>query len=212
MPLRRDVIYPIFLKCIDYIENDTFWRETFEELSYGNCYQGSYINKGFICSNVKGKEFVYKFIDKEPEKIYQDVTKLFKEKLNIMSSNDRKILIDEFEEVEKNLKAIKNTEWSEIKKKSLKDILFQNFLINSKKTFELSDYQLKKIYNSINLGLMLKSIKNSDIIYEDGEIKEIKGIVFSKGKYRIDIDIYSGLDEEVSKTVEKKDRKLLRFL
>jgi hypothetical protein len=212
MPLRRDVIYPIFLKCIDYIENDTFWRETFEELSYGNCYQGSYINKGFICSNVKGKEFIYKFIDKEPEKIYQDVTKLFKEKLNIMSRNDRKILIDEFEEVEKNLKAIKNTEWSEIKKKTLKDIIFQNFLIKAKKTYELSDYQLKKIYNSINLGLMLKSIKNSDIIYEEGEIKEIKGIIFSKGKYKIDIDIYSGLDEEVSKTVEKKDRKLLRYL
>lgn len=212
MPLRRDVIYPIFLKCIDYIENDTFWRETFEELSYGNCYQGSYINKGFICSNVKGKEFIYKFIDKEPERIYQDVTKLFKEKLNIMSRNDRKILIDEFEEVEKNLKAIKNTDWSEIKKKSLKDILFQNFLINAKKTYELSDYQLKKIYNSINLGLMLKSIKNSDILYENGEIKEIKGIVFYKGKYNIDIDIYSGLDEEVSKTVEKKDRKLLRYL
>lgn len=212
MPLRRDVIYPIFLKCIEYIENDTFWRETFEELSYGNCYQGSYINKGFICSNVKGKEFIYKFIDKEPEKIYQDVTKLFKEKLNIMSRNDRKILIDEFEEVEKNLKAIKNTDWSDIKKKSLKDILFQNFLINAKKTYELSDYQLKKIYNSINLGLMLKSIKNSDIVYENGEIKEIKGIVFYKGKYSIDIDIYAGLDEDVSKTVEKKDRKLLRYL
>ena len=78
MPLRRDVIYPIFLKCIDFIENDTFWRETFEELSYGNCYQGSYIVKGFICSNIKGKEFIYKFIDKDPEKIFQDVTKLFK--------------------------------------------------------------------------------------------------------------------------------------
>lgn len=212
MPIRRDVIYPIFLKCIDYIENDAFWRETFEELSYGNCYQGSYINKGFICSNIKGKEFIYKFIDKEPEKICQDVVKLFKEKLNIMSKNDRKILIDEFEEVEKNLKAIKNTEWSEIKKKSLKDILFQNFLIKIKKMYELTDYQLKKIYNSINLGLMLKSLKNSDIIYEDGEIKDIKGIVFSKGKYRIDIDIYSGLDEEVSKAIEKKERKLLRNL
>jgi hypothetical protein len=212
MPLRRDVIYPIFLKCIDYIGNDTFWKETFEELSYGNCYQGSYINKGFLCSNVKGKEFIYKFIDKEPDRIYQDVIKLFKDKLNIMSRNDRKILIDEFEEVEKNLKSIKNTDWVDIKKKSLKDILLQNFLIKAKKTYELSDYQLKKIYNSINLGLMLKSIKNTDIIYEDGEIKEIKGIFFLQGKYRIDIDIYSGLDEDVSKAIEKKERKLFRYL
>lgn len=212
MPLKRDVIYPIFLKCICYSENDTFWKETFEELSYGICFQGSYISKGFICSNVKGKEFTYKFIDKEPEKIYNDITKLFKEKLNIMSKNDRIILINEFEEVEKNLKNIKNSDWNDIKKKSLKDILFQNFLIRSKKEYELSDYQLKKIYNSINLGLMLKSIKNTDIIYDKGEIKEIKGITFSKGKYHIDIDIYSGLDEEVSKVSEKKEKKLLRYL
>jgi hypothetical protein len=59
---------------------------------------------------------------------------------------------------------------------------------------------------------MLKSIKNTDIIYDNGEIKEIKGIVFHTGKYLIDIDIYSGLDEEISKSIEKKDRKLLRYL
>lgn len=210
-PVRRDVIYPIFLKCISYIEDD-FWKETFEEMSYGNCYQGSYISKGFLCSNVKGKEFVYKFIDKEPSKIYHDISKLLKEKLNIMSKNDRKILISEFEEVEKIIKSAKDTEWSEIKKKSYKDILFQNFLIKMKKEYDLRESQIKRLYNSINLGLMLKSIKNTDIIYKNGEILEIKGIQFVKNKYKIEIDIYSGLDEEVSKVVEKKNDKLLRDL
>ena len=211
MPLKRDVLYPIFLRCLPFID-DLFWRETFEELSYGNCYQGSYISKGFLCSNIKGKEFVYKFIDKEPEKIYTDISKLLKEKLNIMSKNDRKILIGEFEEVERELKKIKSMEWAEIKKKSLKDILFQNFLIKNKNTYGFRESQVKCLYNAINLGLMLKTIKNSDIVYEDGEIKEIKGFIFSKGKYRIEIDIYAGLDEEVSKNMGKKDEKLLRNL
>jgi hypothetical protein len=210
-PIRRDVLYPIFLKCLPYVE-DEFWKDTFEELSYGNCYQGSYLSKGFLCSNVKGREFVYKFIDKEPEKIYNDISKLLKDKLNIMSKNDRRLLITEFEEVEKNLKNLKNTEWNDIKKKSTKDILFQNFLIDAKKRYELRDSQLKCLYNSINLGLMLKSIKNTDIIYKNGEIQEIKGFVFSKGKYRIEVDIYSGLDDEVSKVVEKKEEKFLRNL
>ena len=210
-PIRRDVLYPIFLKCLPYVE-DEFWKDTFEELSYGNCYQGSYLSKGFLCSNVKGREFVYKFIDKEPEKIYNDISKLLKDKLNIMSKNDRRLLITEFEEVEKNLKNLKNTEWNDIKKKSTKDILFQNFLIDAKKKYELRDSQLKCLYNSINLGLMLKSIKNTDIIYKNGEIQEIKGFVFSKGKYRIEVDIYSGLDDEVSKVVEKKEEKFLRNL
>jgi len=210
-PIRRDVLYPIFLKCLPYVE-DEFWKDTFEELSYGNCYQGSYLSKGFLCSNVKGREFVYKFIDKEPEKIYFDISKLLKDKLNIMSKNDRRVLITEFEEVEKNLKNLKNTEWNDIKKKSTKDILFQNFLIDAKKRYELRDSQLKCLYNSINLGLMLKSIKNTDIIYKNGEIQEIKGFVFAKGKYRIEVDIYSGLDDEVSKVVEKKEEKFLRNL
>jgi hypothetical protein len=210
-PIKRDVLYPIFLKCLPHVE-DEFWRETFEELSYGNCYQGAYISKGFLCSNVKGREFVYKFIDKEPEKIYVDISKLLKEKLNIMSKNDRRLLINEFEEVEKNLKSMKNVEWNDIKKKSTKDILFQNYLIGVKAKYELRDSQLKCLYNAINLGLMLKSIKNSDIVYKNGEIQEIKGFVFTKGKYKIELDIYAGLDEEVVKVVEKKDEKFLRNL
>jgi hypothetical protein len=211
MPLKRDVIYPIFLKCLSYTD-DLFWKETFEELSYGNCYQGSYISKGFLCSNVKSKEFVYKFIDKEPEKVFNDVVKLLKDKLNIMSKNDRKVLIDEFAEVENSLKVLKNMEWSDIKKKSLKDTLFQNFLIKAKYQYELKDYQIKCLYNLINLGLILKSIKNSDIVYENGEIKEIRGFIFSRGKYKVEIDIYSGLDEEVSKNLNKKEERLLRDL
>ena len=81
-----------------------------------------------------------------------------------------------------------------------------------KKTHDLRDIQLKKLYHLINLGLMLKSIKNTDIVYEDGEIKEIKGIIFTKGKFKIEFDIYSGLDDEVSKCIEKKEDKLLRNL
>lgn len=59
---------------------------------------------------------------------------------------------------------------------------------------------------------MLKSIKNSDIIYENGKIKDIKGIIFTKGKYKIELDIYSGLDDEITKSIEKKEEKLLRNL
>ena len=129
MPIKRDIIYAIFLKTIQYTE-DNFWKDTFENLSYGICPNGSFISKGFICSNIKGKEFVYKFIDKEPEIIYDDIYRLLKEKLNIMSRNERSILLKEFEEVENNIKKINSCSWNEIKKKGTKDILIQNFFIN----------------------------------------------------------------------------------
>lgn len=212
MPLKREVLYPVFLKCVPFVQNDLFWKDTFEDLAYGVCYGGAYITKGVLCSKVKSKEFVYKFNDKEPEKICQDVIRLLKEKLNIMSKNERKAIIEEMVEVEESLSHMRRTEWSDIKKKSLKDILFQNFLIRMKYQWELKDSQVKKLYNTLNLALMLKSVKNTDIVYENGEIQEIRGFHFSKGRYRITLDLYSGLEEECVKNTEKKDVKLLRYL
>jgi hypothetical protein len=78
MPLKRDIIYPIFLKTVQYTE-DSFWKDTFENLSYGICPIGSYISKGFICSSVKGKEFVFKFSDKDPQVIYNEIFRLLKD-------------------------------------------------------------------------------------------------------------------------------------
>lgn len=193
MPIKREIVYPIFLKTIQYTE-DIFWKDTFENLSYSICPTGSYISKGFICSNVKGKEFVYKFIDKDPQQIYKDVYKLLKEKLNIMSKNERGILLKEFEEVEQSIKKLRTCSWNEIKKKGTKDILIQNFLIKKKLEYGLKSSQIKKLYNLINLCMILKSISNVDIDYSDGEIQTINGITFSKNKYKVEIDIYKNID------------------
>jgi len=193
MPIKREIVYPIFLKTIQYTE-DIFWKDTFENLSYSICPTGSYISKGFICSNVKGKEFVYKFIDKDHEQIYKDIYKLLKEKLNIMSKNERGILLKEFEEVEQSIKKLRTCTWNEIKKKGTKDILIQNFLIKKKLEYGLKSLQIKKLYNLINLCIILKSISNADIDYSDGEIQSITGITFSKNKYKVEIDIYKNID------------------
>jgi hypothetical protein len=209
--LKHEVVYPIFLKCLKYTV-DPFWQNIFEELAYNNCVQGSYISKGFFCSNIKGKEFNYKFIDKSPVVIHNEIIKLLRDKLNIMSKNDRKNILEEIQLIEKELELYKKIEWSSIKKKSIKDILIQNFLIKAKYTYDIKNTQIKKLYNLINLGLMLKSIKNSDIVYKNGEISDIVGITFDKGKYYCSIDIFSSLEEEVIIKNLCRTKKLLKNL
>ena len=63
-----------------------------------------------------------------------------------------------------------------------------------KQKYILSNVQIKKLYNLINLCIVLKSLTNSDITYKDGEILNINGITFSTGKYKVDIDIYKNID------------------
>ena len=213
MAAKRELLYPVFLRCVSYLpDDDVFWKETFQDLAYGITYGGSYVTKGVLCSKVKGKEFVYKFYDKEPEQIVVDVMRLLKEKLHIMSRNERKALLDDMIDVRDQLEKIRHVEWADIKKKSMKEILFQNFLIRMKALYELKDSQLKKLYNTIHLGCLLKSIKNADVLYANGEIQEIRGFHFQKGRYRVDMDLYSGLEDEVGRSVEKKDERRLRYL
>ena len=72
MVLKKEIIFPVFLNCIQYI-TDSFWVNIFEDLAYGITPYGSYISKSFLCCNYKDKEFSYKIERKEPEQLYNDV-------------------------------------------------------------------------------------------------------------------------------------------
>ena len=195
MPLTREIKYPFFLKCLQYT-NDNYWKVLFEDLAYDICPISTYISKGLFCCSQSSKEFTYKIPFDDPEKIFKDVTRILK-KNNFMSSDDRKIIEDEINEIEIKNKELRNYDWNSIKKKSIKDMLFQNYLIEMKKKYNLKSIQIKKIYNFINLGLLLKHIKNSDITYNNGKIEDIKCITFShstnpqnpNGKYKCNLDI-----------------------
>ena len=51
-----------------------------------------------------------------------------------------------------------------------------------KEKYDLSSKQITTLYNVILLGLLLHTIKTSDIEYSDGLIKKIKSIDFKKQK------------------------------
>jgi hypothetical protein len=193
--VKRELLYPIFIQCIKYTD-DLFWKEIFEEMSYNNCYTGTFINKGTYCSVIKNKEFTYKFSDKDPETICKDIIKHLKT-INIMSKNDKKNLLDEFANLKKNIEETIYKSWEDIKKKNIKDMLFQNFLIEMKHKWGLKNIQIKKLYSFINLGIILKSIKGDTINYKNGKIESINGIVFNEGKYEINFNLYSHQENKI---------------
>ena len=65
MPIKREIIYPIFLECCQFTD-DKFWENVFEDLAYGKTPYGTYISKDFLCCSYKKKEFSYKIEKKLP--------------------------------------------------------------------------------------------------------------------------------------------------
>lgn len=179
--MKKELLYPVFLNASKF-SDDIFWKQIYEDLAYGKTPYGSYFSKGFFCCNFKNKEFSYKVDDKSPEKLYDDILNLLQNKLGLCSSNDKAKKIADFEKLENEIKEIRNNKWTNIKKKNVRDLMIENYIIEMKKTHNIPEKEIKQLHHYINVGIVFKTISNKDIIYENGKIVSINGIEYKDNK------------------------------
>lgn len=185
----KEIIYPVFLNCIKFNDN-IFWKNIFEDLSYGVTPIGTYINKkDFLCCNYKNKEFIYKIDEtKNPELIYNDIYNFFTTKLGFISLQEKSRKKLKFNNIKDEIKSDIN-KWSYIKKKNTKDILIEKYVFNMKDKYDLSFIDYKNLLSNIFVCLIFKIISSDDIILKDGQIINIKGINFTHKKVIYNIDV-----------------------
>ena len=189
MTIKREILYPIFLQCIQYT-TDSFWENIFEDLAYGKSPYGTYINKSFLCCNYKNKEFSYKIEKKDSLQLYNDVYNLLAKKLGLLSVRDKINKKIDFNNIEEDLKHTRKS-WNNIKKKNIKDLLIENYVIEMKNKYSLSIKQSRKLISSIFIGMIFKVLSVKDINYEDGKILDIDGIKFNEKEVIYERDIYN---------------------
>ena len=67
-----------------------------------------------------------------------------------------------------------------IKKKKIKDILIINYINDIENMMNLELNEKNQLISIINVGFMLGTLDNSDVIFENGKIININGINFDK--------------------------------
>lgn len=181
---KKDIVYPIFIECCKFTK-DHFWETIFEELACGKTPYGAFISKDFICCNYKHKEFIYKIeSDKDPLLMYNEIYDLFVNKLGLLSYQQKIKKRLEFTEIEENLKESRLS-WSSIKKKNIKELLIEKYIVEMKNKYYLSVKQCNNLISTIFIAMIFKVITPKDIIYQNGKIIDICGISFSKKKIRL---------------------------
>jgi hypothetical protein len=188
MVIKKEILYPVFLECLQFA-NDFFWENIFEDLSYGKTPYGTYINKDFLCCNYKDKEFSYKIEKKEPEQLYKDIIFLLGKKVGILSLKDKNNKQIDFKNIENELKECRKN-WSNIRKKNIKDLLIERYVLNMKDRYLLTFKQAQELLSHIFIGLVFKVISVKDIKYSDGVITSIDGITFENKKINMEKNIY----------------------
>lgn len=207
MRIHNVLLFPFLLDCSKHT-TDPFWKYIFEDLACGKAPYGAFINKNFLCCNFKHKEFIYKLDETLPsEKLFNDIYSLLKTKLNIQSS------IEQYEDSKIINKILNDNQfefkqWSDIKKKSLKVFLIEEFVIYQKKKYKLSNRVMQELMSLIYLGLIFKNITSNDIIIKNNKIFSISGISFKNKKMVINYDIYH--TKTLKKTEESKKETMVK--
>jgi hypothetical protein len=176
MTVKKDVVHPRLLECVAYT-TDIYWKQIFEDMAYGITPYGVYIHKGFLCCNFKQKEFMYKLDNKDPQIMFTDIHVLLK-KVGLHSINDKMEMILEMETENEPSHLNK---WNTIKKRSIRDMLIENYVIEMKHRHSLKEKEVKKLYNLIQVGLIFKTINAKTLLYINGKIEEITLFSFKDG-------------------------------
>jgi len=188
MPFKKDIVYPIFIECLQFTE-DIFWENIFEDLAYGKTPYGTYLSKDFLCCKYKKKDFSYKIERKEPKILYEEVYDLLANKLGLLSNEEKIKKKRLFNELETNIKN-SGKNWVDIKKKNIKETLIEVYVTKMKNKYSLNIAQARYLLSIIFIAVVFKVITNKDIDYENGVIHNIKGIDFIKKQIIVEKDLY----------------------
>lgn len=173
---KNNIIYPIFYECIKFTDDD-FWKNIFEELSYGKCPKSIYISGNNIYSTNKRKNFSY-VIDnnnKNPEDVFNDIRDLLMNNTSICSTKD---ISKKKEQIKENAVVDNYSSWSEIKKKNIREIYIIKFVIRMKRKYDISWPAARQLYSIIQIAFLYKTQCSKDVIFTNGRIESINGIEY----------------------------------
>ncbi|CCV01904.1 hypothetical protein IIV22A_060R [Invertebrate iridescent virus 22] len=108
-------------------------------------------------------------------KLYIDVLKYFK----IKDKTNK--------EIEEN--KIKN--WSSIRKKTMKDLILKNYIIEIKYKYLFDETTLQNLKRELMIGLNFKNVNDKNIIIKNNKISSILGLNLGINTYSWDYDIFS---------------------
>jgi len=205
--LKKQVIYPVFLECCQYCEYDPFWLNIFEELSFGNPPYGSFFSFSnnrrniFLCSTYKQKEFSYKIERNNPKLLYTEIRNLISKKLNMYSEIEKKE-INSFIENNK----ISSESWNDIKKKSIRNIFIDQFVLENKKQFNLTIDKARKLRSKLLAHIVLKTINSSNIKFKKNRIISIDGVSFKDKCVFFDDSIFKLETSNIEKSYEFSEK------
>jgi hypothetical protein len=172
----KEIVYPFFFECCQFCIND-YWIHIFENLAYGIPPENCKIIKGKNCDLFSYKNISIPIKRDEPEAIYDQFMDIFVNELNLDEKQEDNLIIQ-------------YKKWIDIRKKNLKTILLENYVLRFQNTHKISIEEVRKLFYQINMAISFKIINNKDIHLANNEISNITGVEIDEKTNKPHVPVY----------------------
>lgn len=184
---NTEIEHKIFLECSEVTE-DKFWKDILLKAAYGKFPRSfTYIN-GFLyykCSNSNNKKKVE--LPDSPIEGSLVAMQFFKEHGGIYSEDDD-VKIMKYNNMIKEQEMNRIVEWKDIKKIKVRDMLILNYIEKISKEYDFDDFKKKELETTINIGFILRYFDTKDVMFNDGAVTGINGLIYDKKEGNFIID------------------------
>lgn len=178
-----ELIFPVLLECCHFCQTESsgssgsVWVSILGDLAYGKLPEPSTLKlvDGILSTRVRGKELSVDLNSGlDSKEIFDQVFPLLKAGVKLEKISNLPI-------VEFTAAALKSHQerlqtWATIKKKSIREALIEKYVMAKMARHNFGIKQAKNLLSLILLGLSFGQIKQTDITYSNGSIRNIEGV------------------------------------
>lgn len=189
------IVYPSIYDGLEFVEDDE-WYEILNNIAYGIMPKDFTSRHNGIVYTASSREKRYQ-PSVDPEEAVWGTIDFIREVGHVYTTADINIDEEIVEEVCPDL-------WKNVKNKK-KQILIKNYKKAETKRLNLTSQQEAEMYSLMSIGLKNGTISDDDIVFKDGEIKDIKSLTFDGQIYKFRQDaskrlkVYSNVSKDSSK-------------
>ena len=172
----------IFDKCA-VLTLEPFWKDVFKKCSLGKFPRGIRYDSArstLLVPTPDGKRREVLEISDNPEECILQLTDIFRNRLRIRSPKDTKRGQDTYSELKNIMAPVIDCSWGEIKPRSYKKVLLMRYVAEVARKHTLTVAENRKMHASIDLAIKIKQLSDTDIIYNHGEIQDLKNTEFNE--------------------------------
>jgi hypothetical protein len=207
MSNKSSVLSTHFLACKGYTL-DEYWRQIFESCSNGKFPRGIRIldSNSIIVTSKTGKQmYQLPSVQKEEDypALYQFMMNIFRNDLGMSSDLDQQEAWLNFEStVHEDKEEGKIETWKDVRNKSTKERLLQDYVLYIKSTHELDTAASRALLNSLRFSIVMGRINSTTVVITDGNISDITNVKINEDG-SVDIEYEEESKYERSNDVKK---------